>query len=734
MINQVSLVLLLSLIANIVVASSSIGGANILVVGSINADIIVTLPEKGFPSLGETVVAKDSDDGGRIIPGGKGANQAVSCSRLGIPTTFICNFGNDSNAEMLRSVLQENSIDTKFCFQSTQSSGLGLVFLQPNGFVSSVVVGGANAAWPSDLDPHSILKKLSSDGRQVACVLLQMEVPQHVNDCFSMAAVELGIPVFQDVGGEERDIPDEHLRRCTYISPNQSELRRLTKMPADTDKEVLAAARALQSRGARNVLVTLGDRGSLLLAETGEVVQRGIVPVSEVLDETGAGDNYRAGFVVARFAEQLSVEESMQFAAGAGAVAVTKLGAIPACATRAEVVKALANPPPRPLNSEQPSLQPTSIDISGKSEFADKMSEMTTSNSNVFIREASKSSHADDNDSDGNKRFPYKFASRLNSMKDRADLWPQGASSVESWIERQGTVEGLDLVDFNYPQHLVAPLNEPEKQRITTALTKAGLSCGAVCLRFPKEMQAGAYTHPDLVVRRRAIQLTKDACEWALALGSNEVVVWSAYCGYDYCLQADYDTLWQNVILAFQEVCDAFPNVKISLEYKPTDENTRYFAVPSTGAAVLLVKDVNRPNFGLTLDFGHCLMAGENPAQSIATIEYHRRGSLFSVQLGDGYSRLAAEDGLMFGTIHPTAALEFIMYLVKTDFQGHIYFDTFARNEDPVRECSFNIRQFKRLYLRARALLDQNTEDGKKLHEYMQNHDAMSVLELLEKY
>lgn len=725
------ILLVLLLLSFILCTFANIGasGASVLVVGSINADIIVPL-EKGFPSLGETVVAKDTEDGGRIIAGGKGANQAVSCCRLGVPTTFVCNFGDDANAKMLKSVLHENGIDTQHCLQSKRPSGLGLVFLQPSGAVSSVVVGGANTAWPVDLDPRPIFNELSSDGRRVACVLLQMEVPQHVNDRFAEVAAELGIPVFQDVGGEERDIPDEHLRRCTYLSPNQSELRRLTKMPTGTDKEVLAAARSLQARGARNVLVTLGDNGSLLLTEAGEVVRRGVVPVQTVVDETGAGDNYRAGFVVAHFAEQQSVEESMQFAAGAGAVAVTKLGAIPACATRTEVETILAHPPPRPETSSlAPSSGPTSAPlVDGVSAKAD-LSKFPS----LLMRGGSASVGSGPSDSAADKPFPYKFASRLNSMKDRADLWPRGVASVEDWIERQGAVKGLDLVDFNYPQHIKAPLNDEERARLTAALSKAGLGCGAVCLRFPKDMQAGAYTHPDPAVRRRAVQLTKEACEWALALGANEVVVWSAYCGYDYSLQVDYDSLWRDVLLAFREVCDAFPTVKLSLEYKPTDENTRFFAVPSTGAAALLVKEVDRPNFGLTLDFGHCLMAGENPAQSVAMVEYHRRGSLFGVQLGDGYTRLAAEDGLMFGTIHPTAALEFVMYLIKTNFQGHIYFDTFARNEDPVRECEFNIRQFKRLYHRAVALLDESTEDGRRLREYMRNHDAMSVLEMLEK-
>ena len=240
-------------------------------------------------------------------------------------------------------------------------------------------------------------------------------------------------------------------------------------------------------------------------------------------------------------------------------------------------------------------------------------------------------------------------------------------------------------------------------------------------------------TNPDPILRERAIQLTMEACEWAQALGSKEVVVWSAFCGYDYPLQVDYDKLWERVKDAFKLVCDRYPDMKISLEYKPTDENTRYFAVPSAAAAVILVREVDKENFGLTLDFGHCLMAGENPAQCVAMIHsLAGPGKLFGVQLGDGYGRLGAEDGLMFSSLHPTVAFEFVLWLRKTAFHkygGHIYFDTFPRNEDPVKEAEYNIRVFRKLWRKAGSWL----RDSSDLSRIWDKHDAMSIMEKLEK-
>jgi len=172
-------------------------------------------------------------------------------------------------------------------------------------------------------------------------------------------------------------------------------------------------------------------------------------------------------------------------------------------------------------------------------------------------------------------------------------------------------------------------------------------------------------------------------------------------------------------------VCDALPDVRVSLEFKPTDENTRFFAVPSTGAALLLATQVDRPNFGLTLDIGHMLMAGENPAQSVALVG--GAGKLFGVQCNDGHAKLGAEDGLMFGSVHSYGALEFIRWLQKVRFDGHIYFDTFPRNEDPVREAEYNIRRVKALWAKAARLTDAGID------ELLAKHDAMGALELLEK-
>jgi xylose isomerase len=230
---------------------------------------------------------------------------------------------------------------------------------------------------------------------------------------------------------------------------------------------------------------------------------------------------------------------------------------------------------------------------------------------------------------------------------------------------------------------------------VQVALKAAGLAAGAVCIRFPEEYRLGAFTNPDRGMRDRAVALAADGCRWAADLGARELIVWSPYDGYDYHFAMDYQAAWDRTVDSFQALADAcnVHDVRVSLEFKPTDEATRYSIVPSTGAALLLATHVDRANFGLTLDVGHLLMAGENPAQSAALVG--GAGKLFSIQLNDAHVRLGAEDGLAFGSVGSVAALELVAWLKKVRYEGHLYYDTFPRKENPVREAEYNIRRFK---------------------------------------
>jgi len=515
----------------IIAASPTPTKHDIIVFGSLNIDTI--LPLAHLPMDGENLMLLPDTHPTTNIPGGKGCNQAIACSKLRrheetANTFFVGKFGNDKDARMiLKNALLSNKVDISYCETCKNvPSGRGYVFLQKDtGAVSAVVSGGSNLyGWgeynPDDddipvIDDEYLDSLLFGEDKAFKCILLQREIPEYVN--YRLAShinnrKKRGheTRVLLDVGGEDRPISKEMLGLCDYIIPNKSELKRLacslaTKNVSDKSNcdelehhEIISLAKTLQRFGAKNVLVTVGSSGSVLIQEDGNIIEQDAFDLPEgceVVDETGAGDCYRAGFAVA-LSEENDIGFCMKFASAAGALAVCKEGAVPSIPTRADVDLLISQNKIKG-NSHLSSKIATEIDRGG--------------NNDIEIQEETDS-------------FPYMFGSRLNSMKDRPDLWPNGTlqNNVKEWVKRQATVKGLGCVDFNYPQHFLTWTAKEAKE----ALNAVGLVAGAVCLRYPTKFARGAFNHPDKELREEAINLTREAAEAARELGCDEVVVW----------------------------------------------------------------------------------------------------------------------------------------------------------------------------------------------------------------
>jgi len=310
----------------------------VLVVGSLNADIIIEINR--FPKQGETLNTRTADTG-IMVPGGKGANQAVAAARLSTGTgreaQFVCQLGNDAHANTLEKVLLDNGLNISACGHADKPSGQAFIFLEANGSNSILIVGGSNVAWPKALSPE-----LVGLVRGASAVLLQREIPEYVNEAVAEIAEKAGVPVVLDVGGEERPFADSLLQRLTYICPNETELERLSGQPTSTEAQIVAAAKKLQVKGVKNLLVTLGGDGAILIEESGKVTRQSAcaVPGGKIVDTTGAGDCFRAAFTVA-LVEGRPLHECLRFASAAGAITVSRMGAIPSLPTREECHKLL---------------------------------------------------------------------------------------------------------------------------------------------------------------------------------------------------------------------------------------------------------------------------------------------------------------------------------------------------------------------------------------------------------
>ncbi|XP_077227462.1 pfkB-like carbohydrate kinase family protein [Tasmannia lanceolata] len=303
----------------------------LVVVGSANADIYVEIDR--LPKEGETISAKT----GQTLAGGKGANQAACGGKLSYPTYFVGQVGEDAHGRLITEALEGGGVHLDYLKTVSQvPTGHAVVMLQNDGQNSIIIVGGANmSCWPQKLSDEDL-----DVVRKAGILLLQREIPDSVNIQVAMAARSAGVPVILDAGGMEGKIPEELLIFVDILSPNESELERLTGMPTETFGQISQAAQKCHEMGVKKVLVKLGAKGAALFVEGEEPIQQPVISAPQVLDTTGAGDTFTAAFAVA-LVEGKSKEESLKFAAAAASLCIQVKGAIPSMPDRKTVMELL---------------------------------------------------------------------------------------------------------------------------------------------------------------------------------------------------------------------------------------------------------------------------------------------------------------------------------------------------------------------------------------------------------
>ena len=291
----------------------------IAVLGSANLDIVVPVPH--HPVTGETVLGGDH----ALIPGGKGANQAVAAARLGGSVSFVGRVGDDDAGETLRSSLEADGVDTTHLRTDSEApSGIALIGVDANGDNAIVVSPGTNArVGPEDVQAA----KATIAG--AAVVLLQLEVPTGAVVAAAQAAT--GTVVLNPAPAAP--LPDGLLDRVDVLVPNALELAQLADTQPDAAVDALIAmARSLPTA---TVIVTRGARGALLV--TPDDHREVAAPSVRVVDTTGAGDSF-CGALAEALARDATLLEAVERAVVAGAVTATRHGAQPAMPTVADMV------------------------------------------------------------------------------------------------------------------------------------------------------------------------------------------------------------------------------------------------------------------------------------------------------------------------------------------------------------------------------------------------------------
>ncbi len=258
--------------------------ARIGVVGSNMVDL-VTYTDR-VPMAGETLAGRTF----AMVPGGKGANQAVAAARLGADVTLVSRVGDDMFGETILRGLRAANVNTRHVRPVPGTpNGIATIFVEPSGENRIVIVKGAN----EHLTPADV-EAAAPDLKDCSLILLQLEIPMETTYQTIAWAAREGAEVLLNPAPAVQDLDLARIAQVTFLVPNQTELAILTGMPVETRAEVEAAARKLVARGIKAVIVTLGAEGALLVRE-GPAVHVPSVRVTPV-DTVGAGDAFIGAF------------------------------------------------------------------------------------------------------------------------------------------------------------------------------------------------------------------------------------------------------------------------------------------------------------------------------------------------------------------------------------------------------------------------------------------------------
>jgi ribokinase len=286
----------------------------ILVIGSVNVDHVLDV--EALPRPGETSTGSNY----RLIPGGKGANQAVACARLGGNTQLLACVGDDPGGHEAIAALAGDGIDTSALEVSTGSrTGVALIFVNTQGENCIGISAEANA----ELTRETVRKNRSAITAS-DYLLMQLEVPlDSIALAASMAKEAQTLLILNPAPATEL-LSNELLGCIDIITPNQTEAEILTGISVDSEDSAMRAADFLHQRGIATVIITMGASGAYVSCQTGKQM----IPGYRVnaVDTTAAGDTFNGALVTA-LSEGKELIEAVNFANVAAALSVTKGGA-----------------------------------------------------------------------------------------------------------------------------------------------------------------------------------------------------------------------------------------------------------------------------------------------------------------------------------------------------------------------------------------------------------------------
>jgi ribokinase len=303
--------------------------ASVLVLGSINVDLVIRGSK--LPAPGETVLGGDFFQ----MLGGKGANQAITAARASAaPVLFVAAVGDDDYGQTARRRLaEENVICEQIHTIANASTGTACIMVDDAGENLISVASGANA--------QLAVAHIDALDNSVFCsakvFLACLESPLDTVQRGLERARDANLTTILNPAPAHRDLVSSGiLSLVDVLTPNENEAALLTGSKVGSEADAIAAGRRLCDSGCRNVIVTLGAAGCVIIQGTGEV-GRVVAHKVQAVDTTAAGDAFNGALATA-LAEGQSLPLAAAWANAAASISVTRIGAVDSLPTREEII------------------------------------------------------------------------------------------------------------------------------------------------------------------------------------------------------------------------------------------------------------------------------------------------------------------------------------------------------------------------------------------------------------
>lgn len=287
-------------------------------------DFVVEVNKMPLP--GETILGKNFT----LVPGGKGANQAYALGKLGANVSMLGAVGKDEYGDKLLENLNSVNVNTNNIIKiDNVNTGCAFINVDESGENSIVVIGGANKKISEQMILDNINTIEESD-----IIIMQLEIPLEIVTLVSKIAKEKGKLIILDPAPAVSNIPIELLSNVDIIKPNETEIQILSGIETKSEEDIVTAARNLINKGVKVVIVTLGDKGSILI--TKESVQHFSSLDVNAIDTTAAGDSFTAALSKSLL-DGKSLEEAIKFGHLVSSIVVTRKGAQTSIPNEAEI-------------------------------------------------------------------------------------------------------------------------------------------------------------------------------------------------------------------------------------------------------------------------------------------------------------------------------------------------------------------------------------------------------------